>query len=201
MPKHFSNEERASIEKKILSAARESFLYYGINKTNIADITKAAGIAKGTFYLFFKSKGDIFMKLISDDWTAIHEELDAGYMGKKGDISTPISDYIAENRKALLGHPLFSMIYNREAIALISDHTVTEALMDFKQKSDSQLVEIIKSWFEANDIKSDISPEVISGMIRSTSYLNYHKDEIGEEIFDEVISDLIKGIILLLSVW
>ena len=197
MPKHFSPEERKEIEQKLLDAAKESFLYFGVNKTTIADITDKAGVAKGTFYLFFKSKGDIFMKLISDEWTLIHDELDRRYMDRQGEVGELIRGYIAENRRELLGHPLFAMVYDRDAMVMISDRTVMDKLMEFRHLSDSRLVDLIRSWYAANAIESAVSPEVLSGMIRSTSYLNYHRDEIGEEIFDEVIQKIIQGIALL----
>jgi AcrR family transcriptional regulator len=199
MPKHFTSEERIEIEGRLLAAAKASFLYFGMNKTTVEDITQNAGVAKGTFYLFFKSKGDIFMRLYSDEWKMIHDELDQKYLGKKGKLADLITGYISENRKALLSHPLLASVYERDTMVSISDRTVSKRLMEFKQMSDGSLTKIIKSWIEANELNCPIDPEVISGMIRSTSYLNYHKDEIGEEIFDEVISQLIHGITLVVE--
>lgn len=199
MPKHFSPEERIEIEGRLLAAAKASFLYFGMNKTTVADITQSAGVAKGTFYLFFNSKGDIFMRLYADEWKLIHDELDQKYLGKKGKMSELITGYIRENRQALLTHPLLASVYERETMISISDRTVSKRLMEFKQMSDGSLTRIIQSWIEANGINCSVDPEVISGMIRSTSYLNYHKDEVGEEIFDEVIARLIEGITLVVE--
>ena len=47
----------------LLNAAFELFTDQGVNKTSIADISEQAGIAKGTFYLYFKDKYDIRDKL------------------------------------------------------------------------------------------------------------------------------------------
>ena len=146
MPKHFTPEERIEIEGRLLAAAKASFLYYGMNKTTVEDITQSAGVAKGTFYLFFKSKGDIFMRLYSDEWKMIHDELDQKYLGKKGKISDLITGYITENRQALLSHPLLSSVYERETMVSISDRTVSKRLMDFRQMSDDSLTRIIESW-------------------------------------------------------
>ena len=139
------------------------------------------------------------MRLYSDEWKMIHDELDQKYLGKKGKISDLITGYITENRQALLSHPLLSSVYERETMVSISDRTVSKRLMDFRQMSDDSLTRIIESWIEANELNCPVSPEVISGMIRSTSYLNYHKDEIGEKIFDEVIKQLIQGITLVVE--
>lgn len=49
----------------LLNTAFELFTTQGINKTTINNIVDAAGVAKGTFYLYFKDKYDIRNKLIS----------------------------------------------------------------------------------------------------------------------------------------
>lgn len=46
-------------EKKLLDSALKLFIEKGIKKTSIADIAKNAGIAKGTFYLYFKDKYEL----------------------------------------------------------------------------------------------------------------------------------------------
>jgi len=45
---------------RILRAALQLFLRYGIRRTSIDDVAREAGIAKGTFYLYFDSKDTLF---------------------------------------------------------------------------------------------------------------------------------------------
>lgn len=54
------------LEKKnnIIEAAYNLFIEKGIGNTAIDEIVKRAGVAKGTFYLYFKNKNDIVEKLI-----------------------------------------------------------------------------------------------------------------------------------------
>ncbi len=49
----------------LLNTAFELFTTQGTNKTTINNIVEAAGVAKGTFYLYFKDKYDIRNKLIA----------------------------------------------------------------------------------------------------------------------------------------
>lgn len=49
----------------LLDSAFSLFIHNGFNKTSISDIVDAAGVAKGTFYLYFKDKYDIRNHLIS----------------------------------------------------------------------------------------------------------------------------------------
>ena len=49
----------------LLNTAFELFVSKGIQKTSISDIVEHAGVAKGTFYLYFTDKYDLRNKLIS----------------------------------------------------------------------------------------------------------------------------------------
>ena len=50
-------------QEQILAAARKVFREKGYDGTTIADIVQAAGVAQGTFYLYFSSKRDAFLAL------------------------------------------------------------------------------------------------------------------------------------------
>lgn len=50
----------------LFNTAFELFTTKGTNKTTISDIADKAGVAKGTFYLYFKDKYDIRNKLASN---------------------------------------------------------------------------------------------------------------------------------------
>lgn len=52
-------------KEALMNTAFELFTSKGINKTSISDIVEKAGVAKGTFYLYFKDKYDIRNYLIS----------------------------------------------------------------------------------------------------------------------------------------
>ena len=49
----------------LFNTAFELFTTKGLTKTTISDIVDQAGVAKGTFYLYFKDKYDIRNKLVS----------------------------------------------------------------------------------------------------------------------------------------
>lgn len=49
---------------KMIDAAYTLFLEKGVNITAIDDVVKAAGVAKGTFYLYFKDKYDLLDQIV-----------------------------------------------------------------------------------------------------------------------------------------
>jgi TetR/AcrR family transcriptional regulator, fatty acid metabolism regulator protein len=56
---------RGKKRRRILEAATELFVTYGYRKTNIDEIAKAAGIAKGTVYLYFATKAEVLLAAVS----------------------------------------------------------------------------------------------------------------------------------------
>jgi AcrR family transcriptional regulator len=58
-------ENKQQKEQSLMDTAFQLFTTKGIVKTSIADIVAQAGVAKGTFYLYFQDKYDIRDKLIA----------------------------------------------------------------------------------------------------------------------------------------
>lgn len=50
--------------QKIRDAAARIFLEKGYQKTRIQDITDAAGVSVGTFYIYFRDKKELFMEIV-----------------------------------------------------------------------------------------------------------------------------------------
>ena len=74
----------------LLNSAFSLFTSKGINKTSISDIVEQSGVAKGTFYLYFKDKYDIKNMLIAHKASQLFHNAD------KALSKTNISDFFEE---------------------------------------------------------------------------------------------------------
>lgn len=61
MPKGFTEHEKELIRKRLLKEGYKQFSAYGLKKTSIEELARAARISKGAFYLFYESKEALFM--------------------------------------------------------------------------------------------------------------------------------------------
>ena len=52
--------------RRLLEAAEEVFGRHGYHDASIVKITEAAGVAQGTFYLYFRTKSQVFEDLVDD---------------------------------------------------------------------------------------------------------------------------------------
>lgn len=60
MPKIFSSEERDRIVDRLRSVASSALSVYGVKNTTVDYLVNEAHIAKGSFYLFYESKEELF---------------------------------------------------------------------------------------------------------------------------------------------
>ena len=58
MPVIFDDDKKKKLKIQMLENGFNLIKKYGLKKTSVEDITRISGIAKGTFYNFFKSKED-----------------------------------------------------------------------------------------------------------------------------------------------
>ena len=63
----------------LLESAFSLFTSKGINKTSISDIVQQSGVAKGTFYLYFKDKYDLRNMLIAKKACQLFRKADDVY--------------------------------------------------------------------------------------------------------------------------
>ena len=66
-----------STEKKdrIISTAQDLFAHFGIQKTTMDDIARAAGMGKATLYYYFKNKEDIFAAVINKEINILKDKI------------------------------------------------------------------------------------------------------------------------------
>jgi AcrR family transcriptional regulator len=64
--------EKAERRAQILSRAREVFAKHGYHAATVDDIVLAAGVARGTFYLYFEDKRAVFADLVDRFLARIH---------------------------------------------------------------------------------------------------------------------------------
>ena len=75
MPVIFTEEQREELRKLIKENALKRFEEKGLRKTTVAELAESVGIAKGTFYNFYKSKGELAADILADFDRASETEL------------------------------------------------------------------------------------------------------------------------------
>lgn len=58
--------DRTARRSEIAAAASRVFAERGVANTSVSDIVKAAGVAQGTFYLYFETKDDVVLAVVDE---------------------------------------------------------------------------------------------------------------------------------------
>jgi TetR/AcrR family transcriptional regulator, repressor for uid operon len=81
-----STQYKIELRERILHSAVTIFSKNGFDKSRMEDISLEAGISKGTLYLYFKSKDELFFAICENNIKKLKEQLDFLLAQKKEDL-------------------------------------------------------------------------------------------------------------------
>jgi len=87
-------EDKLARRQAILDAARQLFVAGAGELPTVLEIAGAAGLAKGTLYLYFRTREEIFCELILQLWLDMLGEIGAAFETAKGPRSAKVAAYI-----------------------------------------------------------------------------------------------------------
>jgi len=176
-----SNEKRA----EILRCGRELFSARGYKDTSVADITAAAGIAAGTFYLYYTSKEKLFMELFLEENVklkrAILESLDTD-----GEPFIVIRQLVQQNMAGMTANPILREWYNKDVFRKIEEHYRQENGLERVDFLYDIFLEIVRGWQARGRLRADIDSEMIMALFSTVIVVDVHKEEIGIQYFPKV---------------
>ena len=153
-------EDNKKIKKEaLLDAAFTLFTTKGINKTSVSDIASAAGVAKGTFYLYFVDKYDLRDKLI------VHKSNEIFHCAED-EVSKLQTPDLEEHIVAMIDNILNQFVENTSLLNFIAKNLswgiFTNAVSEATEEN--SFYEIYKSMFQDSTVKYE-KPEIMMYII------------------------------------
>ena len=81
-----TSQYKTDVRERIVQSAIECFSKNGFDRSRMDDIAKTADLSKGTLYLYFKSKEDLFYDICENNLKMIKEQLSQIFATKKEDL-------------------------------------------------------------------------------------------------------------------
>lgn len=161
MSKIEDNKKRK--QSTLLKTAFELFTSKGIHKTSISDIVNQAGVAKGTFYLYFSDKYDIRDKLIA------HKSSELFQHAYRELLKSDITDF-EDKVIFLVDHIINELSKNRILLDFISKNLTwrifKHALLSAPvQKEDMSFMELYNEKILGKENSSFTDPEIMLFLI------------------------------------
>src|SRR5580700_3512908 len=115
----------------ILKAARKVFARHGYDGATMDDVAEACSIAKGTLYLYFKSKRQIYLGVLKEDLHSLSEATRRAIEAAPSPEAR-IRAFIATRFEFCERHRDFFRIYNSDISSIfITAHPVQKDLREF----------------------------------------------------------------------
>jgi AcrR family transcriptional regulator len=187
----FAGTEREYIRERLLGAGRESFARHGLKKTSLEDLTRAAGIAKSSFYSFFSCKEELYLELLVEERGRLRGEISSDSFAGAGDGRMAVENFLRAVIREFETNPLTRrLISDPGEWQAVVRRVPPELLKSNVADSTEAVGAFIRQGQEANLISAG-DPEVIAGLIRSIVVLGLHKDDIGRDIYPDVLEKMI----------
>ena len=81
-----TSEYKTEVKERIIQSAVECFSKYGLDRTRMDDVAQKADLSKGTLYLYFKSKEDLFYVICENNLRVLKEQLSHIFATTKEDL-------------------------------------------------------------------------------------------------------------------
>lgn len=106
------NSKRQERTQRILAAAAELVRRWGYGKTTIDDIAREAGVAKGTIYLHWKTREDLFKALMVREEQALADDIKRRV--ENDPQGATLHGIIKHTTLAILKNPLMKAVFLRD---------------------------------------------------------------------------------------
>ena len=192
MPKGFSEREKTLIRAQLLAKGRELFATQGIKKANVEDLTKAANISKGAFYLFFDSKEELFFELLGLFEDEYHDKLVEAAARPGASPRQQVKDVLIQAFTIWRTNPLFTH-FNQEEYEYLA-RKLPEELIQSNLNKDAIFVDQLLGQWRDQGVVIDCEPALFLGLTRALFYMSLHEQEVGSGVYPDVINFFIDAI-------
>lgn len=156
--KNRKKREKEQRRKAILKAARKQFFERGFRAVTVASIARKAELSKGTVYLYFKSKEEIYAQILLNDIDMFHERtLD---IFQKWGTASEMLRYFADvyidfflNDRELFRILMIFMLH-------IDSMNFSEELNDHLIRTTNKTVNVIESIFQYGIDEGEFTPDI-----------------------------------------
>lgn len=192
-------------KKQIIEAGKKHFSQSGYYETHIENVLKEAKIGKGTFYLYFKNKEDLFVSILDEFLSAWEADI---VKIREEEVPLDVKKFYKTVLKRTFSY--FQQDLAISNILLRIGPGTNDILEPFIERFENQVVELITNYlnqgiengFFRKDLDVDLIANVLAGghmriffyyfILKKGSRAKRNLDTLGENIFNMVIAGLME---------
>ena len=170
----FTQEQKDEIQEKLIEAGFELSTSIGFKKMTVATVAKSAGVAVGSFYIFFDSKENFVLALIKE--AEKEAELRMATVFEK-DGTIPLKKFLSVFRENFRPETNFLLKISLDDWVWLKSHLTDTTY--FNTSSDRQKIEYLLPRIKG--VREDIDPGVVVNFIKSIYALYQNRETLFEE--------------------
>lgn len=181
------NKKNPPVDKKdlIRACAKELFSDQGFKDTNVADITRKAGIATGTFYLYYTSKDSLFMDIYLAENVKLKNTLMADFNPDDEPLQA-LQDLMRRNIAGMNANPILREWFNKDVFSKIEENFNAENGLESVDFMYANFLDAVRKWQDSGKLRKDIDAEMIMALFSVVVVVDLHKEEIGMQYFPQI---------------
>ena len=170
-------KEYSDKERRILDTAAELFAKQPFHKVLLSDVARVAAVGKGTLYLYFQSKEDLYFAVLFRGFSSLVDHL-SNYLA---DTDGPAEEQMAGAVRILCDH-MFQKAVNMEMMSMVMTFPTTDEWRAKRLELWSSLEELIRRGIRQGvfeDPDPSLTAQYIPGMIRTACLFKARELEAG----------------------
>ena len=170
----FTQEQKDEIQEKLIEAGFELSTSIGFKKMTVATVAKSAGVAVGSFYIFFDSKENFVLALIKEAEKEAELRM-ATVFEKDGTIT--LKKFLSVFRENFRPETNFLLKISLDDWVWLKSHLTDTTY--FNTSGDRQKIEYLLPRLKG--VREDIDPGVVVNFIKSIYALYQNRETLFEE--------------------
>jgi AcrR family transcriptional regulator len=193
-----SAQYKIEVKEKIVESALITFSKYGYDRTRMDDIAEATKVSKGTLYLYFRSKEELFYAISERNISRLKEQLST-FMATRKEELVPNAERFYENFHNEAGQD-FEKVFFEIIAESLRNPKLRRMLYEQRLKIIDVITEYLNLQVERELFTKDVDIKAISsGLVSLFNGLSISKvsgisEASNKQAWRETITAIFKGI-------
>lgn len=192
MPEAFSKEKQEEIREQLFHTGIRLSRTLGVQRMTVSKLTAACGIAKGSFYSFYKSKEEFILALVEWADKKTEEMLDRKLAGRR-QMST--HEFFEFFREFLYSEYDLMNGMTVDDFLWLKTHMAEADLFNVDRQSE----EMYEWLMLIDDVRDDIDIGTVVNLIKSIYAMREHRDTLVEQSLDNSIEMVLRMLEIYIS--
>ncbi len=175
MPRPWSEKEKEIIKKTLLVEARRLFEKYGLQKTTVDEIVMATNISKGSFYIFYQSKEELYFDVLEEVEREFKDKMFKNAFKPDMNRRKSFKSFLNQMIELLITMPLYKEITSSN-YELLLRKLPEETLEKHIQRDQEDVSKFFNYWMDQGWMRR-VDIDALNGLLLSLIHFVIHRDD------------------------